>query len=426
MKNEPAPESVLREPGSRPHPGQPAGADMIPQIKHIVVLMMENHSYDNHLGMLRRAGADGFTFGSDGKPAETNPYGDGRIQHAFRMPTTCQLLGHPSQNWQDSHAQRAAGRLDGFVTSGSGPVSMGYWQRADLPFYYSLASVFPIADRYFCSVLGPTFPNRRYLMAATSIGMINDTVPSPTAYPENGTIFDRLQEVGVSWKDYFSLTSIASQLALFPPLLVKFAGNLRPVGEFFEDAEAGTLPGFCLVEPNYGLDSEETPQNIALGERFAAKVINAVMSGPAWENSLLIWCYDEHGGYFDHVDPPRAIAPDDIPPDTDGGNPYSGFTRYGFRVPCAVVSPWSRPDYISHNVFDHTSICALVEAKWNLAAMTRRDANAHDMLDMLDLNQPAFKQPPQLAKPLLEDHLGALECIVTGPGTIPPPGSISR
>ena len=90
------------------------------------------------------------------------------------------------------------------------------------------------------------------------------------------------------------------------------------------------------------------------------------------------------------------------------------------------VSPWSRPDYISHNVFDHTSICALVEAKWNLAAMTRRDANAHDMLDMLDLNQPAFKQPPQLAKPLLEDQLSALECIVTGPGTIPPPGSISR
>ena len=208
---------------------------MIPKIKHIVVLMMENHSYDNHLGMLRRAGADGFTFGSHGKPVETNPYGDGRIQHAFRMPTTCQLLGHPSQNWQDSHTQRAAGRLDGFVTSGSGPVSMGYWQRADLPFYYSLASVFPIADRYFCSLLGPTFPNRRYLMAATSIGMINDTVPSPTAYPENGTIFDRLQEVEVSWKDYFSLTSIASQLALFPPLLVKFAGNLRPVGEFFED-----------------------------------------------------------------------------------------------------------------------------------------------------------------------------------------------
>jgi phospholipase C len=398
---------------------------MIPQIKHIVVLMMENHSYDNHLGMLRRAGADGFTLGSDGKPVETNPYADGRTQHAFRMPTTCQTLGHPSQSWDACHIQRANGRLDGFVISGSGPVAMGYWQRDDLPFYYSLASVFPIADRYFCSLLGPTFPNRRYLMAATSIGMINDTVPSPTAYPQNGTIFDRLHDAGVPWKDYFSVTSIASQLALFPPLLVKYAGNLRPVNEFYEDAQAGTLPGLSLVEPNYGIYSEESPQNIALGERFAAKVINAVMSGPAWESTLLIWCYDEHGGYYDHVDPPQAIPPDDIPPDVNGGNAYSGFSRYGFRVPCAVISPWSRPNYVSHNVFDHTSICALVEAKWNLAAMTRRDANAHNMLDMLDLSQPHFKQPPHLAKPLLEQNLSALECIITGPGTIPPPGSVS-
>jgi phospholipase C len=303
---------------------------------------------------------------------------------------------------------------------------MGYWQRDDLPFYYSLASVFPIADRYFCSLLGPTFPNRRYLMAATSIGMINDTVPSPTAYPQNGTIFDRLHDAGIPWKDYFSVTSIASQLALFPPLLVKYAGNLRPVNEFYVDAQAGTLPGLSLVEPNYGIYSEESPQNIALGERFAAKVINAVMSGPAWESTLLIWCYDEHGGYYDHVDPPRAIPPDDIPPDVNGGNAYSGFSRYGFRVPCAVISPWSRPNYVSHNVFDHTSICALVEAKWNLAAMTRRDANAHNMLDMLDLSQPHFKQPPHLAKPLLEQNLSALECIITGPGTIPPPGSVSQ
>jgi phospholipase C len=426
VTSQPAATSTQRQPGSRPHPDLPAGRDMIPQIKHIVVLMMENHSYDNHLGMLHRAGADGFTLGSDGKPVETNPYADGSTQHAFRMPTTCQTFGHPSQSWDACHTQRANGRLDGFVISPSGPVAMGYWQRDDLPFYYSLASVFPIADRYFCSLLGPTFPNRRYLMAATSMGMINDTVPSPTAYPQNGTIFDRLHDAGVPWKDYFSVSSIASQLALFPPLLVKYAGNLRSINEFYEDAQKGTLPGLSFVEPNYGIYSEESPQNIALGERFAAKVINAVMSGPAWESTLLIWCYDEHGGYYDHVDPPQAIPPDDIPPSVNGGNAYSGFSRYGFRVPCAVISPWSRPNYVSHNVFDHTSICALIEAKWNLAAMTRRDANAQNMLDMLDLSQPHFKQPPQLAKPLLEQNVGALECLVTGPGTIPPPGSVTH
>ena len=132
--------------------------------------MMENHSYDNKLGMLRRPGADGFRLGRDGLPLATNPYANGDIQHAFRMPTTCQLNGHPSQAWLDSHIQFDNGRNDGFVESGSGPVAMGYWEQADQPFYYSLASVFPIADRYFCSVLGQTYPNRRYLISATSIG----------------------------------------------------------------------------------------------------------------------------------------------------------------------------------------------------------------------------------------------------------------
>ena len=292
---------ALRQPGSRPHPGLATGTDTIPQIKHIVVLMMENHSYDNHLGMLGRAGADGFTVGSNGRPTAANPYANGQIQHAFRMPTTCQLFGKPSQNWTDTHTQLDGGKLDGFVRSGSGPVSMGYWERADLPFYYSLASAFPIADHYFCSVLGQTFPNRRYLMAATSIGMINDTVPGLTDYPANGTIFDRLHDAGVTWKDYVEPLSPTPTLALFPPLLVKYPSHLATTGDFFADAKAGTLPGFSLVEPNYVVSSEEEPQNIALGEQFAASVVNAVMSGPGWKNTLLIWTFDEHGGYYDHV-----------------------------------------------------------------------------------------------------------------------------
>jgi phospholipase C len=421
-----APRVRLRQPGSRPDPRLPAGTDTLPKIKHIVVLMMENHSYDNHLGMLRRQGADGFKLGSDGKPLAVNPYPDGRIQHAFRMPTTCQLHLKPSQTWADSHKQLDGGKLDGFVKSGSGPVSMGYWQRADLPFYYSLASVFPVADRYFCSVLGPTFPNRRYLIAATSIGMINDSIPSLTGYPANGTIFDRLHNAGVTWKDYYSPATVVPTLALFPKLLVKYPSHIAGQDEFFADAAAGKLPGFSLVEPNYLLTSEEDPQNIARGEQFAAKVINAVMKGPAWKNTLLIWTFDEHGGYYDHVVPPRAIAPDNIPPAVNGGLSYTGFHQYGFRVPCVIVSPWARPNYVSHQVFDHTSICALVEKKWNLPALTRRDANARNLLDMLDLQTPAFAHPPKLAQPLLTAHpIAAVKCDVDGPGTIPPPGSIS-
>ena len=420
--------AVLRKPGSLPYPRLRPGTDTIPEIKHIVVLMMENHSYDNHLGMLGRSGADGFKLGPNRKPTANNPYPDGKIQHAFRMPTTCQLSGQPSQTWHDSHVQLAGGHLTGFVRSGSGPVSMGYWEKADLPFYYSLASTFPIADRYFCSVLGQTFPNRRYLMAATSLGMINDTVPNPFDYPANGTIFDRLHKAGVSFADYYSLLDSflpTATMGLFPELLIKYHDNVHRIDRFFAAAKAGTLPGFCVVEPDYGQSSEEEPQNIAYGEQFASKVIHAVMNGPGWKNTLLIWTFDEHGGYYDHVVPPRALAPDNIPPDTDGGPAYTGFKQYGFRVPCAIISPWARPDYVSHTVFDHTSICALVEAKWNLPAMTRRDANASNMLDMLDLSGPAFLRPPRLARPLLDIRPSALACNVDGPGTIPPPGSVT-
>jgi phospholipase C len=415
-------------PATRPRPDLDAKSDLIPQIKHIVVLMMENHSYDNQLGMLGRPGADGFTLRSNGKPTAQNPYPDGRIQHAFRMPTTCQLSGHPSQTWVDSHTQLNAGKLNGFVRSGSGPVSMGYWQKADLPFYYSLASTFPLADRYFCSLLGQTFPNRRYLMAATSLGMVNDGVPNPFDYPANGTIFDRLHKIGVPWADFFSPLGDflpTPTAGLFPELVVKYPSRMLKIEHFFSMAKAGSLPGFSLVEPNYLSNSEEDPQNIAHGEQFAAQVIDAVISGPGWKNTLLIWTFDEHGGYYDHVVPPRALAPDNIPPDIETGSAYTGFKQYGFRVPCVVVSPWARSSYVSHEVFDHTSICALVEAKWNLPAMTYRDANANNMLDMLDLSAPAFLHPPRMTRPLLDTDPGALACSADGPGTIPPPGSVS-
>ena len=413
--------SKLQQPGELPYPHLPAGTDTIPQIEHIVVLMMENHSYDNKLGMLRRPGADGFRLNRDGRPTATNPYADGRIQHAFRMPTTCQN-GTVTQEWGNSHTQYDNGKMDGFVVT-SGAESMGYWQQADQPFYYSMAREFPIADRYFCSVLGQTYPNRRYLLAATSIGQINDTEPALTDYPANGTIFDQLNAHGLAWKDYYS--TLPSVL-LYPPLYFKSQANVVPVADFFTDAAAGTLPAYSLVEPNYGTQSEEDPQNIVGGEAFAASVINAVMSGPAWRRTLLIWTYDEHGGYFDHVPPPPALAPDDIPPEVPAGeSAYNGFAQYGFRVPMAVISPWSRPGYVSHRVNDHTSICALVEAKWNLPAMTYRDANAGNLLDMVDLRFPAFGRPPRLAEPLQESDPSSLACSATGPGTIPPPGSVT-
>jgi phospholipase C len=405
----------LAPPGTRPFPRLPEGTDTIPQIDHIVVLMMENHSFDNYLGTLGRG--DGFTIGPGGRPTASNADASGKEVRAFRMPTTCQQNGRPSQTWNDSHIQWNGGRNDGFVRSLSGPVAMGYWTAADLPFYHGLARTFPLGDRYFAPVLGQTFPNRRYLVAATSLGLVSDAISQLSGPPPpNGTIFDRLNAHDLSWKDY---SSTLPSIDLFPSVARQNPASVVPSAQFFTDAAAGTLPAFSIVEPDYSHQSEEDPQDIVMGEAFSAKVINAAMMGPGWSKTLLVWTYDEHGGYYDHVPPPPAPAPDSIPPNISATDQPGRFDRYGFRVPCVVVSPYARPNHVSHVVADHTSILKLVETKWNLPAMTYRDANASNLLDFLDLRSPpAFREPPVL--PAANDNAATEACLTTGPGQIPP------
>ncbi|MHB8342516.1 MAG: alkaline phosphatase family protein, partial [Mycobacteriales bacterium] len=319
---------ALRLPGSRPFPALAAGTDMLPGVDHIVVLMMENHSYDNLLGMLGRGAGqtprgDGFTLGANGQPTATNPYADGRLQHAFRMPTTCQLPSRPSNEWTASHNQYDNGRQDGFVTTpispGSslvtGAVAMGYWTGADLPFTYSLASAFPVCDRYFASLLGQTDPNRRFLIAATSSGMTDDIGTSPgnvvpdatLALPAGGTIFTRLSAAGISWTDYAESYPLGATANLYPvpdgPLVV---ANKKPFDAFFTDAAQNNLPGFALLDPNFSTQSQENPQNIVVGEAVLAQVVRAIGASPAWPRILFVLTYDEHGGYYDHLAPPVA------------------------------------------------------------------------------------------------------------------------
>jgi len=411
--------------GQRPFPDQPEGTNTIPQIDHFLVLMMENHTYDNYLGMLGRhpgqqPRGDGFKLGADGKPTAANLTADGHVQHAFRMPTTCQLTGKPSQEWTQAHLQHNNGSNDGFVKSASGPVAMGYWTEEDLPWAYSLASTFPLADRWFASCLGQTQPNRRYLLAATSTGMVDDILPENLMTPEAGTILDSLENHGIAWRNYHSS---------FPPTTYHFLGDaiedhasVVPIAQFFADAKSGNLPGFAIIDPDFGFSSEENPQNIVHGEAFAASVVQAVMDSPAWPRTLLIWTFDEGGGYYDHVPPPPAVAPDEHGPMLPA-TAYDGFARYGFRVPAVVVSPWSRPDHVTSVVHDHTSILAMVERKWNLPALTSRDAAANDLSDFLDLTKPAFAQPPTLAQPVVGPAQTA--CEKSGPGQIPPPGSVT-
>jgi phospholipase C len=320
-----------------PFPRLPEGTDTLPQVDHVLVLMMENHSYDNYLGMLGR----------------------GRRQQP---------------------------RGDGFT-------------------------------------LGPdeTQPNRRYLLAATSVGMVDDVLPENLVPAPEGTIFDRLDAHRIPWRNYYSS---------FPPTSYLFLGDavrdhasVVPVAQFFADAKSGNLPEFAIIDPDFGHSSGENPQNIVHAEVFAASVVQAVMQSPAWPRTLLVWTFDEGGGYYDHVPPPTAAAPDDIPPLPPAPR-YDGFARYGFRVPAVVVSPWSRPGHVTSVTHDHTSILAMVERKWNLPAMTSRDAAADDLTDFLDLDSPAFAEPPALARP--RAGRAQTRCEKSGPGQIPPPGSVTR
>jgi phospholipase C len=447
-----------------------AGTDMLPQIRHIVILMMENHSYDNYLGMLAGRG-EGLPLGPDGMPAAVNFGPNGQAFNAHHLTSTVQAGGDPTQTWHASHLQYGEGGNDGFARSiadtvpgGDPGVPMGYWTEQELPFYYGLARTFPLADHWFCSCLGPTFPNRRFLIAGTAHGLIDDLPWDVVDYPEAGTIFDALTTNGISWINYHNVRpafvllkrlfgggvlTVVRRLAQvgrwLPPVLDRTLGNksftadvyplglarcvlhLRTTQRFFADADAGTLPSVSIVDPDFGEFSEENPQDIAKGESFAAEVINRVMSGPAWPHTLLIWLYDEHGGYYDHVPPPAAVAPDDVPAhnfqldlpawlravlrpvfgkafadlkNIDAGP--SSYTRYGFRVPAVIVSPYARPGYLSSTTFDHTSVLKLIEQKWNLPPLTRRDAAAESPLEALDLSaEPAFATPPVLPPPTL-------------------------
>ena len=425
----------LRQPGSLPYPTLPPGTDTMPEIQHIVILMLENHSFDNIFGMLGRG--DGFTLGSDGLPLAQNPYTNGQIQHAFEMPTTCQLPAQPSQEWEASHIQYANGGCSGFVQSTSGPVAMGYWTGDSLPFTYALAKEFPIGDRFFCSVLGQTDPNRRYLIAGTSCGMTDDIGTSPgniipdasLVAPANGTIFDLFQLFGINWYDYCASFPLGCTAELYPIDDAVVDATTKSIDDFFSDAASGSLPDFCIVDPDFSSQSQENPQNIVVGEAFLQQVVEAIGTSPAWPTTLLIINYDEHGGYYDHVVPPVAIAPDAIPPALQPGeSAYDGFNRYGFRVPSIVVSPYAKRNHVSHMVYDHTSILATVERKWNLPALTYRDANANDLMDFLDTDAMARALPSFPKLPALPDSglsPATLACSTSGPGTIPPAGSVS-
>ncbi len=409
----------LRGPDSLPDPGRPAGTvdERLP-FDHIVVVMMENHSFDNLLGALAHSGqpkAHGLKINGKGVAHNSNPGPEGPVR-SFVFDTTAQGDG-VSQSWNASHEQIDGGRMDGFVRSTGSTQPMGYWTEETLPFAYSFARTFTSANRWFCSAPCQTYPNRRFLMAGTAYGNIStDTESLKDPPPPNGTIWDRLHAYGISWKNYF--TDLPST-GIINGTIEKYPSNLAPTSQFFADCASGSLPAVSLVDPEFGVagivgsglatipalqplasklettgGDEENPQDMSYGEYWAYQAVRAVLDSPAWPRTLLIYTYDEHGGYYDHIPPPAAIAPDSIPPALGPEDVPGGYDLYGPRVPGIVASPYSKPNGVTNVVHDHTSVLATIESKWNLPALTFRDANARTVEDFLDLGHAAFLEPP--------------------------------
>ena len=457
-----------------------AGADgNLQNLKHIIIITQGDHSFDNYLGALPYASGTPYHSGPcssndhrcvDGLTCTQNNNGlvcrnsniaeDGTIVPAFHQTAFCTAdLDH---GWTGSHLEGnftfpnmmlSSSPNDGFVrqnqdsSGGDGRIdpaespAMGYYTAADLPFYYELAETFALDDRYFSSLAGPAFPNRAYELAATSFGHLSNAeiLPPPGGYkPNGGTIFDLLDRSGVTWTNYFGNFATS--------LIFRSAANshIASVATFVADAATGRLPAISFVDPVFTFSApgtdEHPPSDIRAGEFYVANLVRAVRNGPNWKSSAIFITYDQHGGFYDHVAPPRANqnglnSPDGIDPGlcedlsdppmsmTPGGGanclglPLSGhsfeeatalcpmlvqpneaypsfcagFNQLGFRVPLIVVAPFSKPHYVSHTVSDHTSLLAIIEQRFLTRGgqrphLTTRDEYADTLSDIFDFN----------------------------------------
>jgi phospholipase C len=428
-------------PGDPPTKTRPTGihGDAIP-IDTIIVLMQENRSFDHYFGQLHDSGQPRAT---RVRANASNPDPTDRTKPPitrYHETQYCEVadLDH---SWSGTHREWDGGKMDGFTTQNvdsqdpNGHRTMGYYDGSDLPYYYGLYNTFAIADHYFSSVLSQTFPNRFYLLAGTSFGHIANDFPAGftgvPAPPFNGTtgmeftqktIFELLDAADppVTWKIYYSQIAFAYEFGY----VRSHTENVVPYDpNFAADAMNGTLPQVAFVDPIFiGQANVETdehpPSNIQVGEQFIADTIGKVMSSPQWysfdtaRGAAVFLTYDEHGGFYDHVRPPRACVPDDVAPMLSTDDVPGEFDRLGIRVPFVLVSPFSRPHYVSHRPYDHTSILRFIETRFDLPALTKRDANADPMLRLFNLKSPPFVTPPQLpGAPLDTTHAADPQCV---------------
>jgi phospholipase C len=385
--------AVAGSPAPQRYPALPA-----PQrsgLDHIVVLCMENRSYDHYLGWLK---------GGDGRQAGLVYRDD-----AGRAHTTHHLLDRsgcgfndPDHSFEGGRLQFNGGRLDGFRKGDNDDFALGYYTEADLPFYGPLVKQATTFDRYFCSILGPTYPNRFYTHAAAT-----DRISNSSTISTLPTIWDRLAAKGVSSRYYFSDLPF---LALWGQ---KHLGIASPVERFFADAASGTLPSYSYLDPFFlgedqgGSNDDHPHADIHRGQAFVSLVAKAICESPLWGRTALVVTYDEWGGFFDHVRPPRL--PDDHDTGPHGKDDHA---QAGFRVPTFVLSPFARPAHVGHQVYDHTSILKMVEWRFGLQPLTRRDRAARNLAECFDFAHP--RPAPDL--PVVVDP-GPHLCTPPSPGT---------
>jgi len=426
-------------------------------INHIVFMAQENRSFDTFFGQLPAYWAgNGFVSQQfDGIPADaSNPSFDGTTTiPAYHVATEC--IENLSPSWDESHIDwnlhepiSPTATMDGFVynaakfatdeafTDTAGARAMGYYDENDLNYYYFMASNFATSDRWFAPALNRTQINRMYLFAATSQGYAyppgtNANDNTPLTAP---TIFEALDTAGVSWKVYYTddvcSTAVAdahsprgaiahaaatSSAAGACTYLTQFAtyappnqlpANVVPISQYMDDAKKGTLPSVAFIETGYLSQRDEHPSsgtNVQTGAAYVASLINALMTGASWKDSAFILTYDEPGGLYDHVPPmapvpsPDGIKPKDLQPNdicTIGTGVNCDFTTSGFRVPLLVVSPFTNKNYVSHTAADYTAILKFIETRFNIKALTQRDAAQMDMTEFFDFQNVPWATPP--------------------------------
>lgn len=352
-------------------------------IEHIVVVMMENRSFDHFLGWLPHA---------NGKQTGLRYPDPAGVMHAtYPLAPDYQGCGHPDpdHSYEGGRIEYDNGACDGWLKDTSNDIySIGYYTQQDLAFFGQAAPRWQAFDQYFAAILAETYPNRFYQHAAQTDRIHNSSTTSTLP-----TIWDRLAAAGLTGRYYYGDIPF---LALWG---AKYLPISQPFGAFLADCAAGTLPQVSYVDPRFldessGTSGDDHPHaDIRNGEAFLNTIYHAVTTSSNWRHTALIINYDEWGGFYDHVAPTAAPIP---PADQAAGN-KDGLR--GFRVPSLLISPWSRRGSVSHTLFDHTSVLKMIEWRWGLSPLTVRDATANNLASVLNFTAPNTAAPQFLVPP---------------------------